>query len=244
MSNQLMNVKIEALVPNKANAPFTMNDIDVLEESIRRSGILTPITVCHKMDEMGKFTVISGHRRLEAAKRLGLEQVPIQIVDTPKTADDEFIEVCQANICRNSDEDKTLQMKAVAEYWETLADDKRDEWTKKLRENFEKRTEDQEEKGEFRVRDEFIRAITGVNLSNRSIRRKLSEEAIKEEPKKETPTKKKTKPLQSMAHSFGVALDFKTSENSDEEFPIEIQNKIDEIKDKLIELNQLFEKWS
>lgn len=239
-----MNVKIEALVPNKANAPFTMNDIDVLEESIKRSGILTPITVCHKMDEMGKFTIISGHRRYEAAKRLGLTQVPIQIVETPTNSDDEFIEVCQANICRNSDEDKSLQMKAVAEYWETLSDDKRNEWLEKLKENYANRVNESGRLEEFRPRDEFIRAVTGINLSSRSISRKINDEKPKEEPKKEAPAKKKTKPLKDMAHSFNVALDFKTSENSDEEFPVEIQNKIDEIKDKLIELGQLFEKWS
>lgn len=56
-------------------------DVDTLVESVRLYGILQPLLVTSNDDEHGIFTVISGERRLEAARQAGLESVPVVIRD-------------------------------------------------------------------------------------------------------------------------------------------------------------------
>ena len=58
------------------NNPFKVkNDtaMEMLTESIKENGILIPIVVTSKNDE---FEIISGHRRVCAAKKAGLATVP------------------------------------------------------------------------------------------------------------------------------------------------------------------------
>ena len=53
--------------------PFHVNDdaeMEVLKDSIRESGLLTPAIVRPKGD--GTYEMISGHRRMAACKALGL----------------------------------------------------------------------------------------------------------------------------------------------------------------------------
>ena len=59
------------------NHPFKVIDdasMHELEESILENGILTPVIV--RLDEEGNYEMISGHRRLYAAKKVGLETIP------------------------------------------------------------------------------------------------------------------------------------------------------------------------
>jgi len=49
---------------------------DDLVESVKRGGILEPISIC----EDG--TIISGHRRVKAAKALGMKSVPVRVITT------------------------------------------------------------------------------------------------------------------------------------------------------------------
>ncbi len=65
-------------------APFPDNpykvieneDMNELTESIRKNGIFTPLMVRSLEDESYRYELISGHRRLYAAKKAGLETVP------------------------------------------------------------------------------------------------------------------------------------------------------------------------
>ncbi len=68
---------IEAISPN-ARQPRTQFDEEALDElaaSIREHGILQPLVV-RPLSE-GRYELIAGERRLRAAKRAGLERVPI-----------------------------------------------------------------------------------------------------------------------------------------------------------------------
>jgi len=63
-----------------AEHPFRVcDDADMSElvESIRTHGVLTPLLV--RPDKADTFEVISGHRRLHACKKLGIEKVPTLI---------------------------------------------------------------------------------------------------------------------------------------------------------------------
>ena len=77
---------IEKLRPFEGH-PFKVADneeMDQLVESIMAQGVLTPLVV--RPLENGEYEVISGHRRLHACKRAGIESVPALITDMDRDA--------------------------------------------------------------------------------------------------------------------------------------------------------------
>ena len=67
---------IDKLKPFEGH-PFYVKDDDDMEqltESIRQQGVLNPIMV--RPLDTGKYEVISGHRRLHACKKAGIEMIP------------------------------------------------------------------------------------------------------------------------------------------------------------------------
>ena len=67
--------------------PFKVADneeMDQLVESITAQGVLTPLVV-RSLDN-GEYEVISGHRRLHACKKAGIETVPALITDMDRDA--------------------------------------------------------------------------------------------------------------------------------------------------------------
>lgn len=82
-----------------AGHPYKVQDneeMDALVESIRTNGILTPLTV--RPLENGEYEVISGHRRLYAAQKAGLETVPAVIL--PMSRDEAAVAVVDSNLHR------------------------------------------------------------------------------------------------------------------------------------------------
>ena len=67
--------------------PFKVLDneeMDQLVESILTQGVLTPLVV--RPLDSGEYEVISGHRRLHACKKAGLETVPVLVMDMDRDA--------------------------------------------------------------------------------------------------------------------------------------------------------------
>jgi len=80
------HLPIEKLRPFEGH-PFKVADneeMDQLVESIMAQGVLTPLVV--RSLENGEYEVISGHRRLHACKRAGIERVPALITDMDRDA--------------------------------------------------------------------------------------------------------------------------------------------------------------
>jgi len=69
---------IDLIRPNRyqPRSAFAEDDLQQLAESIKNQGVLQPLLVRH--DEAG-YELIAGERRLRAAKRAGLTQVPVVI---------------------------------------------------------------------------------------------------------------------------------------------------------------------
>ena len=67
---------IDILVPWDQNPRYNQSAIQSVADSIKRFGFGAPI-IARKEDKM----VIAGHTRLEAAKRLELEKVPVRYLD-------------------------------------------------------------------------------------------------------------------------------------------------------------------
>ena len=80
------HLPVEKLCPFEGH-PFKVADNEEMEqlvESIRTQGVLTPLVV--RSLENGEYEVISGHRRLHACKRAGVESVPAVITEMDRDA--------------------------------------------------------------------------------------------------------------------------------------------------------------
>lgn len=78
-------VNINNLIPFNEN-PYRIREGEELEsllDSISENGIISPLVV-RPTEEKGKYEVISGHRRLHAARMLNLEAVPVTVCNVSR----------------------------------------------------------------------------------------------------------------------------------------------------------------
>lgn len=95
----LSEIKIENLKAFENNPFIFREDIafDLLIESIANLGVLTPIIV-RSLDD-GNYEIISGHRRAEACKRLGIETIPCIVKEL--TRDEATVILVDLNLQRD-----------------------------------------------------------------------------------------------------------------------------------------------
>lgn len=93
-----VDIDVRAIYPFE-NHPFKVLDdekMDELVESIKANGVLTPVLL--RPDDEGTYEMISGHRRLHAAKRAGLLRIPAIVKEM--TNDEAVIAMVDANVQR------------------------------------------------------------------------------------------------------------------------------------------------
>lgn len=84
ISSSILQIKIDDIRPNRAQprADFDNNSIIRLADSIRRYGILQPLTVRKSEDDDNyAYELVAGERRLRAARLLGYFTVPCMVVE-------------------------------------------------------------------------------------------------------------------------------------------------------------------
>ena len=111
-----VDIDVRAIYPFE-NHPFKVLDDDRMEdlvESIRENGVITPVLV--RPDDEGTYEMISGHRRLHAAKRVGLQKIPAIVKEM--TNDDAVVAMVDSNMQREeilpSERAYSLKMKMDA----------------------------------------------------------------------------------------------------------------------------------
>ena len=109
-------IDIDLLVPFE-NHPFKERsgiEQQELTESIKENGLLEPIIV--RPFPAGKYEIISGHRRVEACKALGITRIPMTIKELTK--DEAIVQMVDSNIHREhilpSEKAFAYKMKLVA----------------------------------------------------------------------------------------------------------------------------------
>lgn len=93
-----IDVDVNAIYPFE-NHPFkVLNDdkMEELTESIKVNGVLTPVLI--RPDDEGTYEMISGHRRLKAAKKAGFCRIPAIIKEL--NDDEAIIEMVDSNLQR------------------------------------------------------------------------------------------------------------------------------------------------
>ena len=96
--NAVTQLRTDKLRPFSGH-PFKVlddGDMEALTESIRTHGVLTPLLV--RPAEENTYEVVSGHRRLYACKKLGIETVPTLICTLER--DDAIIALVDSNLHR------------------------------------------------------------------------------------------------------------------------------------------------
>ena len=81
MKNNVNYVSIELISPNvyQPRKHFNEETIEELSQSIKAYGIIQPLTV--RRSGESRYELVAGERRLRAAKKIGLEEVPVIIID-------------------------------------------------------------------------------------------------------------------------------------------------------------------
>jgi len=121
--NRVVEIPIAAIKPNPSQPRVIFDDYELsqLAVSIRQNGMLQPITV-RRLEGVG-YELISGERRLRAAKLINMEHVPCIVIDT----DDEgsAIYAILENIQRSDLNyiEEALAIKSLIEHYEITQED-------------------------------------------------------------------------------------------------------------------------
>lgn len=105
MENKIVMISIERLHQHPKNPRKNIGDVSELTESIKKSGILQNLTVVPWVSELsgaseeGQYTVVIGHRRLAAAKKAGLKELPCAIKEM--TPAEQLATMLAENVQRN-----------------------------------------------------------------------------------------------------------------------------------------------
>ena len=87
------------MIDDMPDHPFKVrrdDDMELLIESVREHGVITPIIVRQKED--GRYESAAGHRRRMASKINGLTKIPAEVREM--TRDDAIIIMCESNLQR------------------------------------------------------------------------------------------------------------------------------------------------
>ena len=113
-----INISVDMIL-SFADNPYQVLDneeMDELVQSIKERGIITPLIVMPKPNDTHVFELISGHRRLYAAQKAGLETVPAIVCNVSR--DEAAIMVVDSNLHREhilpSEKAKAYKLKMAA----------------------------------------------------------------------------------------------------------------------------------
>ncbi|MDO4289390.1 MAG: ParB/RepB/Spo0J family partition protein [Eubacterium sp.] len=98
MSEMMKNLDVNALLPFEDH-PFrerSGKEQEELLERMKENGLLEPIIVRSLPED--KYEIISGHRRVEACKELGISEIPAMVRDLSR--DESIIAMVDSNIHR------------------------------------------------------------------------------------------------------------------------------------------------
>jgi len=190
-------VFISRIDPNPYNErSMNQEDIEILAESIRRDGLFEVPVVYAKGE---RYVLLSGHRRVNALAMLGESKTEVSVVPAPLSPSEEQEMLAEANIHRSSPEEIRTEVKLAERAWNTMDKGRRarlrDEYLKKFREECRDNPSyhadpDRYTDANFRPVHDYIRQITGLTVSNSTIKRYLIEMLPEEKrPKKEKPVK-------------------------------------------------------
>ena len=107
----LRQIPIDHLVPYAKNPRKIQKAIPLVAESIKSFGFNVPITINNMIDKI----IVSGHTRYEAAKKLGMENVPYIELNHLSDMDIRKYRLADNRVSDESEWDKNLLITELAE---------------------------------------------------------------------------------------------------------------------------------
>ena len=107
----LRQIPIDHLVPYAKNPRKIQKAIPLVAESIKSFGFNVPITINNMIDKI----IVSGHTRYEAAKKLGMENVPYIELNHLSDMDIRKYRLADNRVSDESEWDKNLLRNELAE---------------------------------------------------------------------------------------------------------------------------------
>ena len=116
---EVKGIELDKLIHFK-NHPFKLYEgqiFDDMVESVRNNGVLHPIIVRPELDstgnETGMFEILSGHNRVEAAKKANQREIPA-VIRRELSDEDAMLIVTETNLIQRSFNDMSHSERAVA----------------------------------------------------------------------------------------------------------------------------------
>lgn len=115
------HLHVSRIRPHPDNVREDLGDISGLAASIKKHGILQPIVVEQQPPGSGQYVIIAGHRRYAAARRAGLDMVPVTFRDTGQAQPEELMLVENLQRADLNPMDKAEAMGALRKKGYTVA---------------------------------------------------------------------------------------------------------------------------
>lgn len=100
LEKKIEYIPLTALTEHPDNPRKSIGDVSELADSIRRQGIMQNLTVVPDPENDGKYRIVIGHRRFNAARLAGLETLPC-VVDTHMDKRAQIATMMSENMQRN-----------------------------------------------------------------------------------------------------------------------------------------------
>lgn len=195
-SGGFRRIPVSKLHPSEHNSGRSMDPdyVSVIADSIESIGTLIhPLAVYVSDKEKMEYTIISGHARLNAWKQLqekdpakwANKPIPCIIFDKPQSEREELEEISKANIHRSTKKDRDKEVMIASDIWDNyikvdpaLKKTYTDRYLKMFKEKYKdneayKADEELYISRRFRPRLYYIRELTGMEASDKTIARTL-----------------------------------------------------------------------
>lgn len=189
-NNELTQIKTSQIIANPKNVELdnvtSSEAIELLASSIANVGLLqAPIVY----KDGRNYVLLSGHKRLQAVKSLYWDEVPCIVVPKPKTNEDEQSLLLYSNQYRSTPEELEKIIEIAKRSWATMDKDVKAKYRERYRKQFDKQFKNTLEyqnnpnefiHNKFSPSCDYIRELTGLSVSNATVKRKITEIRDKE----------------------------------------------------------------
>jgi ParB/RepB/Spo0J family partition protein len=94
----VIQVKIELIIVGEGRRPIDGKNVDAIAQSMKRDGLLQPITVCKRPGMSPRYELVGGAHRLAAARALGWRTINAVVIDR----DGRFASAIAENLMRKN----------------------------------------------------------------------------------------------------------------------------------------------
>ena len=240
---QILNIEGIRENPNN-NRSLITEEIEALALSIEANGLIHPLVVYPAVQG---YIIISGHKRFLACKKLGMTTVPVHVLTAPKDEYSEQELLMQSNMHRCCEADILNEVRIAKEIWSSMPAGMRTAHGEKLKKVFQTKHK-HDPRAEFRPMLEYIRMMTGLDVSNSTIVRYLSADKAKamieaddpvkeQEPKpKQAKKNRKVRSLNDMLEATAIELSYFMSAESEETLDENTSAIINSINELIVSL--------